>query len=406
MSTNTSIEDALLSAEFLADPYPTYQRLRTEAPVYWCESWKSWLISRYADIVAVHRDDGLRFSSANRSQASLALISDAAPESLALLNNMTGLFEMDPPQYTRLRGRVTKAFRARMVHMPQRITELVDAMLDAVQAQGGMDVIRDIAYPLPAIVVAEILGVPPENRDQFKQWGDGFIDLLASGNANLASATRAEHSVREAGAWLRGLAAERRAHPQEDVLSELVASDGQSQAISEPDLLATCFGFLIAGHETTTNLLGNGLRALLMYPQAMQQLRDHPELIPTAVEELLRYDSPLQRSVRIAKEDVEFGGQRIRQGQFVFTILGSANRDSAQFPAPDELDLRRQPNAHLAFGFGIHHCVGAPLARLEGAVAFAAILKRLPELQLAGGPLEWHDNIAFHGLKSLPVVFE
>ncbi len=356
MSTNDTLDEALLSAEFLADPYPAYQRLRTEAPVYWCESWKSWLVSRYADIVAVHREDRFRFSSAHRSQKSLALIPSAAGKGLTLLSNMTGLFEMDPPQYVRMRGRVTKAFRARLPRMHQRVTALVDNMLDVVLAQGHMDVIRDLAFPLPATVIAEMLGVPPENRDQFKQWSDGFIGLLAFGNADLDSARRAEQSVQEAREWLSGLAAERRVRPQDDMLSDLVAHEEQGEAIHESDLLPTCFGLLIAGHETTTNLIGNGLLALLGHLDAARQLRDEPEVMTTAVEELLRYNSPLQRNVRIAKEDVEIGGHRIRQGQFVFTMLGSANRDPAQFPEPDRLDLRRQPNPHLAFGFGIHHC--------------------------------------------------
>jgi cytochrome P450 len=395
----------LLSSGFFSNPYPTYARLRTEAPVYWCQPWNSWIVTRYADVVALHREDGFRFSSANRSKASLDLIPNAPQADLELLYHMTGLFEADPPEYTRLRSIVTKAFKARLGDIRQRVSTIVDKLLGAFRDASRMDVIRDLAYPLPAIVVAEMLGVPPEDRSQFKQWSTGLIDLLASGKADLESARQAERSLVEARAWLRKLVVERRARPQNDMLSDLVVAAEDGDMLSEADLLSTCFGFLTAGHETTTNLIGNGLFALLEHPDQLRQLANEPELITTAVEELLRYDCPLQRSVRIAKDDINFEGARIAKGQFVYTVLASANRDPDQFPNPDRLDIRRDPNRHLAFGFGIHHCVGAPLARIEGAITLSAILRWLPGLRLADDPLEWQANIAFHGLKALPVVF-
>jgi cytochrome P450 len=290
--------------------------------------------------------------------------------------------------------------------MRPRVQQVVDDLLDAVCGDGRMDAIADFAYPLPAIVIAETLGVPPADRDQFKRSADAIVSFLGSGRAVAEHARHAQRSyLALAENLLQPLIEERRRAPRADLISALIAAEGGGDGLSAEELTAMCVSFLTAGHETTTNLIGNGLLALLRHPAELRRLRDDPGLISTAVEELLRYDSPVQRQWRLASEELEIRGQPIAAGELVIQMLGAANRDPAQFPEPDRLDLGRQENRHVAFGNGVHFCLGAPLARVEGQVAFATLLRRLPDLALAHEELEWHPNMAFRGLKALPVVF-
>ena len=312
----------------------------------------------------------------------------------------------DPPNHTRLRRLVNKAFTSRVVEaIRPQIQTTVDVLLDAVQSTGQMDLIHDFAYPLPAITIAEMLGVPPEARNQFKQWADDIVAFLGTGRAKLDILELGQRSVLALTDWLRELIAQRRYNPKADLLSLLIATEEQGDMLSEAELVGICISLLTAGHETTTNLIGNGLLALLQHPTQRQQLQHNPDLIVAAVEELLRYDSPVQRNWRVVKEELQLGGKQISQGQLVFAMLGAANRDPAQFPDPDRLDFHRRDNRHVAFGYGIHFCVGAPLARLEGQIAINTILRRLPGLRLANEIPVWLENMAFRGLKSLPVVF-
>ena len=394
-----------LDPEILADPYPFYHRLRAEDPVHWNEAWGCWILSRYADVVDSLRDP--RLSNARITQYLDQLPETVREEMHPLRRHVsTWLAFMDPPDHARLRALVSRAFTSLVVEgMRPRIEAVVDELLDAVQGAGQMDVIRDLAHPLPVIVITEMLGVPPEARDQFKKWSDDIVAFLGSGRARPDKSARAQRSLLHLTDLLQDIVTRRRKNPKEDLISALVKVQERGDRLSEEELVGNCVSLLIAGHETTANLIGNGLLALVRHSDQLQKLKDNPALIGTAVEELLRYDSPLQRNWRAATEDLAIGGKRIGKGQIVLQLLSAANRDPEQFVDPDRLDLTRQPNRHIAFGYGIHFCLGAPLARLEGQIAIQTILRRLPTLRLASDTLAWHENIAVRALKSLPLAF-
>jgi len=286
-----------------------------------------------------------------------------------------------------------------------RLQVLVDELLDTVQARGEMDLVRDLAYPLPAIVIAELLGAPPEDRENFKVWSDGIVAFQGSGVVSAELMAHSQHHLLEMRAFLAELMAERRREPRDDLLSRLVEAEMEGDRLTEAELLTTCVTLLTAGHETTTTLIANGLYTLLCHSQQMAQLRGNPALMPAAVEEMLRFESPLQRNPRRVAEDLEFGGQRMRRGDYVLQILGAANRDPDVFADPDYFNLVRQPNRHLAFGLGPHFCVGAPLARLEAPIAISTVLRRLPDLRLKTAAVEWEPRTLFRGLRALPVAF-
>jgi cytochrome P450 len=279
------------------------------------------------------------------------------------------------------------------------ISAIVDDLLDRAEHAGGtFDVISDLAYPLPVIAIAELLGVPPEDRETFKGWSatlaaslDPLVTEELADRANVAS--DALHS------YLRGIMAERRQNPKSDLISALVAVE----ELTEPELVVMCSLLLVAGHETTVNLIGNGMLTLLRHPAALAQLRDTPQILSAAIEELLRFDAPVQMTGRVLLEDLELGGHALRAGDFVLPLLGAANHDPSQFSTPERLDLSRNPNPHFAFGRGIHFCLGAPLARLEGQLAIGQLVRRFPNLRLAGDPVR-RDEITLRGLTSLPVA--
>ena len=326
-----------------------------------------------------------------------------------LYENFTvGMPNNDPPEHTRIRGLVSKAFTPRVVDgMRPRVQAIVDDLLGAVERAGEMDAVCDFAYPLPAIVIAETLGVPSEDRDQFKKWSDDIVAFHSTGRPNVDTVKRSLQGLLEAKAWLSGLIAECRQYPKGDLLSGLVAVEERGDMLNETELLSTCITLIAAGHETTTGLIGNGLLALLLHPDQMQKLRDDPTLITTAVKEFLRYDTSFQRAWRLTAEDAEIGGKLIPKGQTVSLMLGAANRDPARFSDPDRLDITRTPNRHVAFGQSVHACLGAPLARREGEIAFTTLLRRFPKLRLAEstGTIAWQPNNTFHNLKSLSGTF-
>jgi pimeloyl-[acyl-carrier protein] synthase len=387
--------DHPLLVQFREDPYPLYRYLHAAAPVQWNAVLDAWTLVRYADVVASLTDT--RFSADRTLQAE----ADAL-EGYELAKSM---LVSDPPDHTRMRALVQKAFTPRMIEqLRPRIVSIVDDLLDRIaERQGRFDVIADLAYPLPVVVIAELLGVPPEDREIFEEWSA----LLAASLDPLVSADLMQRvtQARDAlDAYLRGIIAERRREPKSDLISALVAVEERGDVLSEPELVVMCTLLLIAGHETTVNLIGNGLLALLQHPDQLAKLKDSPQLIGTAVEELLRFDSPVQLTGRIATESFEIGGQPIAAGEWVLPLLGAANRDPAQFAEPDRLDLARNPNAHIAFGRGIHFCLGAPLARVEGQIAIGALVRRFSSLEQAGNPVR-RDQITLRGLKSLPVAF-
>lgn len=400
-------EQTLQSPEFFMDPYPFYHRLRREDPVHWSDRWDCWVLTRYADVLSSMRDP--RLSNSMRATIYINQLPAEVQNRLRPLNRHIAAWMafQDPPHHTQLRALVSKAFTPRVVEgMRPRIQKIVDDLLEPLEDTRQVDMIRDFAYPLPAIVIADLLGVPREDRDQFKMWSDDIVAFLGTGRANSSSAEQAQRSLLELAKYFNGLITARRKHPTEDFLSGLVLAEEEGKTLSEEELISMCTSLLIAGHETTTNMIGNGVLALLRYPDQLQRLTDNPSLIEGAVEEFLRYDAPVQRNWRAAREDIEMGGKRIEKGQLVLQMLGAANRDPEQFPDPDRLDLSRQPNPHVAFGHGIHFCLGAPLARTEGRIAFNSLLRFLPSMQQANEELEWLENMAFRGLKSLPVALK
>jgi cytochrome P450 len=314
----------------------------------------------------------------------------------------------DPPDHTRLRALVSKAFTPRAVEaMRPRIQEIVNELLDRVVPTGTMDIIADLAYPLPVTVICEMLGVPVPDQGPIRQWSTDLARSLDAvglpGDPEIAArGTQARHAL---GEYFRGLIPERRQHPRSDLLSALIAAEEAGDRLTESELLAMCVLLFVAGHETTVNLIGNGVLALLNHPGELRRLQEDPTLTPSAVEELLRYDSPVQRTARIPSTEVEIDGRKIKPGAVVVAAIGAANRDPTKFVDPDRLDLGRRDNRHVSFGFGIHACLGAPLARLEAQVAIGTLARQVPRLRLATDRLEWRESSTLRGLKTLPVAF-
>ena len=290
-----------------------------------------------------------------------------------------------------------------VANLQPRIQQIVDDLLDRIAVDTPVDLICSFAYPLPAIVIAELLGLPPDDRVTFKRWSDEITAFLGAGK-DADSAARGQQSMRELRTYLAGQLDRRRIEPRDDLLSGFLAAAERGDVLSEHEIIGSCVTLLLGGHETTTNLIGNGLLALLRNPDQLARLRRNPDLMPTAVEEFLRFDSPVQRIWRLLTADVEVGGQRLSKGDSVYLMIGAANRDPAQFTEPDVLDIGRQPNRHLAFGHGIHFCLGTALGRLEASLAFNSLMRRFSRIELATEQLDFHPNIAFRGLTSLPVV--
>ena len=401
----------LNSAEFLRDPYPVYDQLRLHDPIFWSAENDYWILTRYADIASLIQNDRL---SSNRIGAHASRMPVAAKEHFRPFFSAVSswMLMIDPPDHTRLRGLVNKAFTPAVVeNMRSLIEKVVEEKLARVKPNGRMDVMSDFANPLPAIVIAEMLGVPGTDQQQFKEWSDdiamglGGLDSARSKEELFALYDLAQKSFLLLATYFREKVAELRLKPRDNLLSALIQAEERGDRLTEHELFANCVLLMIAGHETTTNLIGNGVLALLSYPDQKESLARNPDSIVPAVEELLRYDSPVQKMARIALMDIDVNGQQIKQGQLVCFSFAAGNRDPEQFAAPARLDIARKPNRHLAFGHGLHYCVGAALARLEGQIAINSILKQLPELRLESENLEWHRNLTLRGLKSLPVTF-
>jgi cytochrome P450 len=394
------------SPAFFADPYPVYARLRSTAPVFWHEPWQGWVVTRYTDVQAVLQD-ARRFSNAGRQARMLRRLPPEIRAALAPLEEHYahgGLSNQDPPAHTRLRGLIAKAFTPRTVEaMRHHIQSLVDGLLGAHAHDEGLDLIRAFAYPLPALVIAHLLGLPPEDRDQFKQWSDEVTAFLGQAHATPESAAQGQASLLQLRAYFAGQVQRRRKEPGPDLISALLAAEENGQGLTENELLGTCVTLLLGGHETTTNLIGNGVHALLRNRLEWERLG--PDVSWTGVvDELLRYDAPVQRAWRVVAEDVVLGDHWLRAGELVFAMLGAANRDPEQFFDPDRLDVSRAASRHLGLGYGIHYCLGGALARLEATTALQALRERWPGLTLAPGRApEWKSNMAFRGLRSLPV---
>ena len=387
-----------LTPRVYLNPYPKYAELRVKDPVHWSPMLEAWVISRYAEADAILRDHK-RFSNYTADQRRRR-----GPRAAGIENpgGVSMLF-LDPPNHTRLRALVSKAFAPPAIAaLSERIDGIVRELIDQIPHPAKFDLIETIAYPLPVIVMAELLGVPVSERAQFKHWSDKRARVLEPTITppEVQEANRATH---EMDAYFRGVIEERRQSPREDLISTLVAAEEAGDKLSSDELLVMLRLLMIAGNETTTNLIGNGMLALLQNREQLQLLRSQPTLMEQAVEELLRYDTPVQLDFRIAKTDLELGGKKIAAQQGVLTLLGAANRDPAVFPDPDRLDITRRNAGHLAFGRGIHHCLGAPLARLEGRAAFSALLERFSDLYLLKERADFRDNVVLRGLRKLPI---
>jgi cytochrome P450 len=401
----TTIQPNIVSAEFKANPFPFLADLRVSQPVYQTtlpDKTPVWLITRYADVAALLKDE--RFVKNRRTAMTpeqLRKMPWVPPMFRPLERNM---LDLDAPDHTRLRALVHKAFTPSLIgRMRDRIQTLADELLERAMYAGELDVIRDYALPLPMTIITEILGVPARDHHKFHKWSKAVV-ALTSPRATLRVIPSVWMFIR----YLRQFFKLRRRDPRDDLATALIRAEDAGDKLSEDELLAMVFLLLIAGHETTVNLIGNGMLALLENPDAMNRLRRDPALIKTAVEELLRYTSPVLMSTeRYAREDLNLHGVTIPRGGMTLGVIGSANRDETVFENPDELDITREPNKHLAFGQGIHFCLGAPLARLEGEIAINTLLRWMPDLHLsvATESLRWRPSMILRGLESLPVSF-
>jgi cytochrome P450 len=394
---------ALFSAEMLANPYPIYHAMRSTDPVYWEPVLNGWACSSYADVARCLSNPDL---SVERVRLMPGWVQSGTYDLELLLQTFESMMLFaDGQRHQRLRGLVSKAFTPRAVErMQAHIQEIVDRYLDDVVGHRTMDVIADLANPLPTTVIAEMLGVPADDRAAFKQWSDAFALAFANMQTSDEDNEQILASLAEMTAYFQPLVGKLREHPRDDLLSGFALAELDGDRLTTHELFANVILLLVAGHETTTNLIGNGTWALLQNPEQLHALRRDPSLMQTAIEELLRFDGPVQFTARLATKDVSLGGHTIQKGQIAILILGAANRDPAEFSDPDTLDIRRQHNRHLAFGHGPHFCLGAVLARMEGQAAFSSLLRRFPDLRLADEPPRYRRNFNLRGLESLVVA--
>ncbi|MDX1614623.1 MAG: cytochrome P450 [Candidatus Promineifilaceae bacterium] len=407
MSTSSPRKYEIYGQSFKQRAYEVYASMRSNDPVF-CQPGLDgetliWFVSRYDEVVAALKDDH-RFARDPRLALPSGQVNNPLGSLADLINNH--MLNRDGEEHRRLRNLVSQAFTPRQVaELRPRIQTIADDLLDRVADRGQMDLIDDYAFPLPITVIAELLGIPVADRNKFRIWSDAFVTPDLSPGATERFGALALEFV----GYLRELFEARRVAPQDDLISGLLQAEEAGDQLSEGELFSTVVLLIIAGHETTVGLIGNSSLALLQHPDELARLKAEPELMATAVEELLRYDPPVERALnRWTTEEVELGGRRIPAGQPVILILGAANRDEQQFDDPDDLDIERRPNPHVAFGRGAHYCLGAPLARLEGEIALNTLWRRLPNLRLAidPGELQWRSSPTMRGVTALPVVWD
>src|SRR5713101_4339599 len=393
----------LLDPEVLADPYPLYRRLRTEAPVHWDPYLHAWIVTRYEDVVTVLHHFSAKRTPTPEQFAAMGL-AELGPIAQMMTKQM--LF-MDAPAHTRLRSLASMAFTpARVEALRAHIREILDALIEPLLRAGRMDVINDLAAPLPAIVTAELLGVPTSDCDQLKAWSADFAEVLGNFQHNPDRASRTLKCVEEMTAYFRDAIERMKTEPREGLINALMTAEIDGDRLSEEEVIANCIVTMVGGQETTTNLIGNGVLSLLRNLGQLEKLRSDLSLVPSAVEEMLRYESPSQHTARLAPEDTILGGKRIQKRQAVIAVMAAANRDPERFPDPDRLDITRTDNRHVAFGWAAHFCFGAALARIEGQTAFELMLRRFPNWTLDPKPLVWRTNLGLRGLTELPIRFD
>jgi cytochrome P450 len=392
----------LLDPEVLANPYPLFHQLRTEDPVHWDPYLHAWVVTRYADVLKVLYDYSAARTPTPEQLAAMGLES-LSPIAQVMVRQM--LF-MDAPAHTRLRSLASVAFTpGRVERLRAHIADIVRRLIDTVEPAGRIEIIEDLADPLPCIVTCEMLGVPSEDYKQLKIWSTDFAEMLGNFQHNPERAPRIRRSVDDMLAYFKSALRDHRQQRRDGLISAFLNAEIQGDRLTDDEIIANVIVTMVGGQETTTNLIGNGVLSLLRNPGELERVRRDLALIPSAVEELLRYESPSQHTARLAPEDMTLGGKTIRKRQAVIAVMAAGNRDPERFPEPDRLDITRKDNRHLAFGWAAHFCFGAALARLEGQIAFEALLRRLPDWKLVPEPLVWRQNLGLRGLVALPMTF-
>ncbi len=403
----TKTRKSLFSEEIVQDPYPTYARLHEEGPIHYVEvagKWAVWSIFSHAECASIAKDARLSAKRAQQMLLPLPLSRQAEFSELARMLSLWLIF-MDPPEHTRLRKLLNKGFSAAAVEaLRPQVQIIVDQMLSPLKQGSEVDLMHEIANPMPIQIILEMLGIPQDLRDTFVEWSRAIAAFRGNPNRTVDEARAAQDALVQLTEFFRKTVEERRRNKGNDLISLLIDIEEEGEVLTEEELYAQCIALLFAGHETTRNLIGNGMYTLLKNPEQTTELRAKPEIIRSAVEELLRYESPVQFTARVLKEDMEICGQEIRKGWTVQCMLGAANRDPKQFKEPDQLDLKRLNNQHLAFGAGVHACIGAQLARLEGQVAILNLVQRFPNMKLNGPRPEWAPTFGLRGLNSLSVT--
>jgi len=401
------VKKVLFSDEILQDPYPTYARLHEEGPLHYVDvgsKWAVWSVFSHAECSSIAKDPRLSAKRARQMLLPLPLSRQSEFSELARMLSLWLIF-MDPPEHTRLRKLLNKGFSAAAVEgLRPQAEAIVDQMLKPLQHGSEVELMSEFANPMPVRIISELLGVPQALHGTFVNASRAIAVFRGNPNRTVEEARAAQDALIELTEFFRKTVAERRRNKGSDLISLLIDIEEEGEVLTEEELYAQCIALLFAGHETTRNLIGNGMYTLLQHPQETAELRERPDMIRSAVEELLRYESPVQFTARVLKEDIEVCGQQIRKGWTVLCMLGAANRDPKQFKEPNQLDLKRLNNQHLAFSAGLHFCIGAQLARLEGQIALLNLVQRFPEMKLTGPRPEWASTFGFRGLKSLPVI--
>jgi cytochrome P450 len=394
----------LLDPAVLANPYPLFKRLREADPVHWDSFLHAWVVTRYEDVISVMLKCSADRTPSPQQLEAMGMVAELQPIARVMVKQM--LF-MDAPDHTRLRALCAVAFTpARVAALKQHIQEIADRLLDRVLEAGRMDVIADFANPLPAIVTAELFGVPVEDHQDLKDWSTDFAEMLGNFQHNTDRVRRALQATESMVAYFQKEMRAQAKNPRPGLVSSLMQAEVEGSRLTEEEVVANLIVTMVGGQETTTNLIGNGLVSLLKNRDQMELLKKDSSILTSAIEELLRYESPSQHTARLAPDDMLLGGKKIQKRQAVIAVFAAANRDPERFPDPDKLDLRRSDNRHVAFAWGAHYCFGAPLARMEGQIAFETMLRRLPNIQLEPQELVWRENLGLRGLKSLLVTFD
>ena len=404
-SPDPALDRLLVSDEIMVDPYPTYRRLRETAPVFWSDTWNAWVVSRFDDVGESLRDKE-NLSNENRQGLLFSGLSAEERDKLAPLRHyfaQKDVIGSDPPDHTRMRALVQKAFTPKTIaSLEGRIRKLAETLVGAACSRNQpFDFVHEVAHPLPVILIAELLGAHVEDRPLFKRWSADILAFQGTGVTTFGPAMVSQTALLELFAYMNRLIDERRVRPQDDIITALALAEVDGRGFSRDELLATCNTLLTAGHETTTNLLGNLLNLLLSHPEQWAALKGNPALMGPAIEEALRFEAPKQRNFRRVKKAHAFAGVPFEENEMVFQLIGSANRDPLRIEEPDVFNIHRTRIEHFSFGSGIHFCLGAPLAKLEARVVLETLIAQRPDIRLVPGSLKWQERVQFRGPRSL-----